>query len=530
MWSIENSRNNEARKICWEFVPYFHGRILDIGAGPYPVFPHVTVLDNGDHWGVHGQGIAADAQKLDMLASRSWDTVFSSHLLEHIPYDDVPATLREWCRVVRDDGHLCLYLPDEDQYPEVGHKHANADHKWNVNFDRVIAAMEQVERGWDLIDYQVRSETDEYSLWFVFKLSKGREHKFSYRDPKPEKTAAVVRYGAIGDQIMASSIFPGLKAQGFHVTVYCQDNDGYQAIKTDPNVDRFIIQGKDEVPPQFLGEFWNYTRKRYDKWINLCESVEATLLAAPGSTEWEWPNEVRAKYCDRNYLEFTHELAGVPPPYQPKFYSTESERAWARDKARSYGKRNILWSLAGSSGHKVWPWLDQMIARVMLEYPDTDVVLVGDESCQILEVGWENERRVHRQSGKWSIRESMAFAEVADLIIGTETGLLNAAGSMDAWKIITLSHSSPNMLTKWWKNVIPLEQPEGVGCERRWEANGGACRMLHGASNRDPWEVCPQDQETGTALCQVSIGPDQMWDAIQRVLGVPLAMPQRMVA
>ena len=339
------------------------------------------------------------------------------------------------------------------------------------------------------------------------------KHSYSWKNPKPAKTCAVVRYGAQGDMIQLSSILPGLKQQGYHVTLYCQSGAGYEVIKHDPHVDRFIIQAKDAVPPAFLNEFFEETRKKYDKWINLCESIEGTLLAQPGRANWEWPNELRAKYLDRNYLEWTHELAGVPPPYQPKFYSTLEEKAWARKTAQRFGYKNILWSLAGSSGHKVWPHLDAIIARVMLTYPDTHITLVGDAACKILEVGWEKEPRVHCKSGEWTIRESMAFAEVADVIIGTETGLLNAAGSMDAWKIITLSHSSKEMLTKHWKNVIVLEQPQGVGCPK------SHCRQLHGGGGSNPWTDCPKHEETGTALCQYHVDTEMMWDAVVSVLG-----------
>lgn len=336
---------------------------------------------------------------------------------------------------------------------------------------------------------------------------------FSWMDPKPAKTCGLVRYGAIGDQIITSSILPGLKEQGYHITWYLQAGQGYETVKHDPHVDRFIIQGKDEVPNVFLKEFWDYTRKKYDRWINLCESVEGTLLAAPGRSTFEWPNEARAMHMDRNYLEWTHALAEVPPPYRPKFYSTTVEKAWAKDKARSYGRKNILWSLAGSSGHKVWPHLDAVVARIMLELPEVHLVLVGDEVCRLLETGWEKERRVHCHSGRWSIRESMAFAEVADLIIGTETGLLNAAGMMDTPKIITLSHSSQEMLTKHWVNTVALEQPKGVGCNKH------PCRQLHGGEGHDPWEACPKQEETGTALCQYFINPEMMFDAIVSVLG-----------
>lgn len=355
------------------------------------------------------------------------------------------------------------------------------------------------------------------------------ERRHSWKDPKPSKTAAVVRYGAQGDNVQASSVLPWLKEQGYHVTFYCQSGLGYEVIKHDPHVDRFIIQEQNAIPPQFLLEFFNYTKKKYDKWINLCESVEGTLLAAPKRAAYDWPNEARALLMNKNYLEWIHALAEVPPPYRPKFYSTAKEREQARWTARKWGKRNVLWSLAGSSGHKVWPHLDVILARIMLHYPDTHVVLVGDDSCRLLEQGWNKwdeqkndfvdvEPRIHCKSGRWSIRQSMAFAEAADLIIGTETGLLNAAGSMDTPKIITLSHSSPEMLTKHWKNTIALQQPKGVGCTK------SPCRQLHGGDGADPWMDCPQHEETGTALCQYEIGPEMMWEAVQRVLGVKVQL------
>lgn len=519
-WSLENSKNDESAKIRWELIPYMHGRALDLGCGPYKVFPHFIGVDNGHHWGHLGTDVPVDdAAKLDLFADASCDLAYSSHLLEHFKYEDVPAVLREWMRVVKPGGHLILYVPDEAQYPKCGTEFANPDHKWDVNYDKVITAMERVAGGWDLIDYQVRSERDEYSLFFVFKKTEGRLHEFGWRKPKPAKTAAVVRYGAQGDMIQMSSVLPWLKEQGYHVTLYCQAGPGLEVIKHDPHVDRFIVQGKDEVPNQFLGEFWTETRKKYDKWINLSESVECTLLASPGRSNFEWPNSARAALLDRNYLEWTHTLAEVPPPYRPKFYSTPTEREKARWTAQKWGRRNVLWSLAGSSGHKVWPHLDMMVARIMTDYPDTHVVLVGDDACRLLETGWEAEPRVHCQSGKWTIRQSMAFAEVADLIIGTETGLLNAAGSMDTPKIITLSHSSPEMLTKHWKNTISLQQPKGVGCAK------SPCRQLHGGNDTSAWLDCPKHEETGTALCQYHIGPEQMWTAIQAVLGVTVAMP-----
>lgn len=514
-WTLENSKADEASKIRWELVPYMHGKVLDLGCGAFKTFPHFIGVDNGHHWGRASADVMVETcEKLDLFASQSVEMVFSSHLLEHIEYEKVPQTLKEWARVIKPGGHLVLYVPDEDEYPKVGEFGANPDHKWNVNYEKVLKAMAHVERGWDLIDFQKRNQEDEYSLFFVFNIE-GKGHRVSYTKPKPEKTCAVIRYGAIGDMMQTSSILPWLKSEGYHVTLYCQAGQGYESIKHDPNVDRFIIQGKDQVPNQFLAEFWDYTKKKYTKWVNLCESVEGTLLAIPGRVNHEWPNEVRAKHMDRNYLEWTHELAQVPPPYQPKFYSTLEEKAWARKTAQKWGRKNILWSLSGSSGHKTWPHLDTIIARLMLFYTDVHVVLVGDDLCKLLEQGWEKEPRVHCKSGFWSIRESLSFAEASDLVIGTETGLLNAVGQMDVPKICTLSHSSKEMLTKHWKNAIALEQPQGVGCPK------APCRQLHYS-----WDYCPKHEETGTSMCQYHIDPEMMWEAVVSILGEP----QRMVA
>lgn len=168
-WSIENSKNDESSKVRWELVPYMHGRSIDIGCGAYKVFPHFIGYDNGHHWGSQGVDVRGEAEDLSMFASQSFDLVYSSHLLEHIPYDRVPPTLREWLRVCKQGGHLILYVPDEDEYPKVGSKFANADHKWDCSYDKVVAAMEKLDCSWDLIDFQPRSDNNEYSLFFVFK-------------------------------------------------------------------------------------------------------------------------------------------------------------------------------------------------------------------------------------------------------------------------------------------------------------------------------------------------------------------------
>lgn len=174
MWSIENSRGNEAAKIRWNLVPYMRGRLLDIGCGPFKVFPHAVGIDNGHHDKAFGWNNKADVlidtcEKLVLFANESADCVFSSHTLEHIPYENISSTLNEWMRVLRKGGHLCLYLPDSDEYPKCGQPGANPDHKFDVSYEKIVEALEKVDYDWDMVEFEKRNQADEYSLWFVVK-------------------------------------------------------------------------------------------------------------------------------------------------------------------------------------------------------------------------------------------------------------------------------------------------------------------------------------------------------------------------
>lgn len=86
------------------FDKYCQGRGLDIGYGGDPVVTNVRGWDFE-----HG-----DAQLLRGLDDNSFDFVYSSHLLEHVP--DVELALTNWWRVLKPGGYLLLLLPHRDLY------------------------------------------------------------------------------------------------------------------------------------------------------------------------------------------------------------------------------------------------------------------------------------------------------------------------------------------------------------------------------------------------------------------------------
>lgn len=499
VWKIDDPCGNESGKIVWETTPYCRGRGLDLGCGPNKVWPHAIGVDNYTETQLFGiemkPEVVCDVTKLDPFGSASMDFVFSSHVLEHI--EDYQGALKEWWRVVKPSGYLVLYLPDEDEYPKVGEEGANPDHKHNISIQLIVDAMKKVG-GWDLVRCEKRNEDQEYSIFFVFKKRTDKQHLYSHKKPIPEKRAAVIRYGAFGDAIQASSILPGLKEQGYHVTFFCTPRT-QDVLLHDPNIDEFYIQDTDQVPNLALNSFWDWHRKKFDKWINLSESVEGTLLALPGRPNHRWPMNLKRRMMDVNYFEFTHDMAQVPMPPRPKFYSTPEERVWA--KKEKGGGMLVMYPLSGSSVHKVWPHQDAFFARVLVKYPSARVVTVGDMMSTLLEQGWENEPRILKRSGKYSIRQSMALLGECDVVVGPETGMLNAAGHMSMPKIVLLSHSSANNLTKHWVNTTAIE-PKNTSCF--------PCNQMHYS-----FEHCRRDEETGTAACQADISVDQVWSAFE---------------
>lgn len=319
-------------------------------------------------------------------------------------------------------------------------------------------------------------------------------------------TACVFRTGAFGDLMQASTLFPALKEQGFAVTVVAGEY-GIDVIRNDPHVDTLFLQPRDALQNEELGEYWAILSKRFTRWVNLSESVERSLLAIEGDKCFDWPKDFRDLVLSVDYLDAAHAIAGcLGFPKRPKFYRTAAEMRWAKDVRRKLGMGNkvILFPLSGSGLHKAWPHMDQMIARLFIEHPDVRIVFTGDAFCKILEYPWRNEPRILCKSDKWQIRDTLSFMPEADLVLGVETGVLNAAAFEPMPKILLQSHSNAKNVGESWVNTISME-PENTPCY--------PCHKMHWT-----WKTCNRDEATGLALCMANISADRVYDAVVKGL------------
>jgi SAM-dependent methyltransferase len=111
----------EVHKAKHRYEGLLVGHGIDIGCGGEPITP---TCDTFDKTGCKYNG---DASRLDGVTD-TYDWIFSSHLLEHLP--NPTAAVARWWKHLKVGGFLILLVPDEDLYEQgVWPSTFNGDHK-----------------------------------------------------------------------------------------------------------------------------------------------------------------------------------------------------------------------------------------------------------------------------------------------------------------------------------------------------------------------------------------------------------------
>ena len=122
-------------------------------------------------------------------------------------------------------------------------------------------------------------------------------------------------------------------------------------MRSNPNIDDFLIQDREAIPNKDLKPYWDTIGKDFDKVINLSQSIERKLLVAEGTKEFNWSYKKRQQKCNVNYMDATMAHAGYPEMkgQQPELFFTEMEEALARHLRNAMkDKFWIMWPLSGS--------------------------------------------------------------------------------------------------------------------------------------------------------------------------------------
>lgn len=332
------------------------------------------------------------------------------------------------------------------------------------------------------------------------------------------KKGLVVRLGALGDMIQTTCVFPYFHAAGYDLTLNC-DERGLCIVEHNPFVSDLIVHKAHSIPKNQLWHHWKEMGWQFDKVAFLSGTViEGQLLFTSDQYNWYWKDKLRRKKCNKNYCEeLVKESGFVPqPPVRGQVYFSKQER----EAARRLIKRQLrdyyvmIWAHSGSAVHKCYLHYGDVIFTLLREWPDLFVIACGDEWCQCLDDGIRHER-VMCTSGLWDFRQAMAIVPYVDLVVGPETGLLNAAGCFSTPKICLLSHSSKENLTKHWENDFSIQAPcECSPCHRLFKYSGSA--TFDSGKSNDDFDACPRGPN-GYPACMEALPPEQLIDQIMTI-------------
>lgn len=503
VWRADGPQGFESSKVKFEIVEFFKGKCLDLGCGPLKIFPtrNVVGVDNNKDEKLFGTrsnpDLAADVCDLE-FKDASYNCVYSSHTLEHV--EDYESALAEWWRVVKPGGYLILYLPHRDWYPNIGMPGSNPDHKHDFDNETITAAMGRVALasgfGWKQERDEVRTENFEYSFLQVYKKREGAECEAYVEKPRPKRSLGIVRLGAFGDALWITTILPSLKAEGWDEIVLYTQRQGETSLRHDPNIDRMVVQpdgifGEGDIAAQNQTAYWLWCERKHDRFINLVGSVESTLLPHPTERNFWFPVEQRRRLMSKNYFEAVAEWAGVefdPKTVKVKFTPSKTEFAKALEMRANWAGPMVMINPSGSSIPKWWPHAQE--AMNLLSAAGVGGVLVGDLRGEEFKVppGW----MVFGMDV--DLRQVYTLAAMCDVVIGTESAIVNSVAHEKPLKIVLLSHSAPTQLTRDWDNTVTL-YPEGLACY--------PCHRIHG-----DFTHCKRVPETNSAACQHFITAD----------------------
>lgn len=134
----ETSKLNEYR-LSHGYDNYLKGEVIDIGCGDDPlskeVFKNITSVRPYDLDLVDAPSKGGDAQFCANLKDNSFDTVYSSHCLEHTV--DPRTALSNWIRICKPQGYIVVAIPDAIFYEKLQFPSLyNSDHRWCFSLEK----------------------------------------------------------------------------------------------------------------------------------------------------------------------------------------------------------------------------------------------------------------------------------------------------------------------------------------------------------------------------------------------------------
>lgn len=337
--------------------------------------------------------------------------------------------------------------------------------------------------------------------------------------------AMICRMGGVGDNIIASSVLPGLKRRFGNVEVMTS-KPAHVVFENNPFINKLGV--RDPGDPNWgdghSWQAWFQSRaKEYAFFANLSHSCETIGAFIKVQSPFWWPASMRRKMSAKSYLEIVHDICEVPyEEIDPNFFPTDEEVAKAQETKRQVAGDGpvIGWVITGTRLDKVHPQADIIITKLLKE-TGIPVIMMGApgkdlEHARLIQ--GEVEKNLGSSKGlhlalsadpanpNWGIRRVCVQAQACDIVVGPDTGPMWAVARRDMPKVMLLSHASEDNITKYWKNTTTLHADQGrVPC---WP-----CHRLH-----DDGTTCVPNRDKNGAACISDISVEQVIETVKQIL------------
>lgn len=281
------------------------------------------------------------------------------------------------------------------------------------------------------------------------------------------KTAFISRFGGFGDLLHCTHL-PKLIKEYYKVDKLDMETNyqGYQLFQNNPYIDNLIYVPADKLTDNRLRKNWDYCQETYDLFFNLIYTIELEYCCNENDTRYYRNDEYRrTNFGKMSYYDVMTKACNIPEEYYGTrgtlFYDEAdhvSAKEWVSKKHQVYNNV-ILVNLSGTSLHKKFVQAESICRKILDKYPNSLIVLTGDEHCKEQEFQHE---RVISWVAKKNFRTVALMTKYMDLTISVESGLPLIAHSWDAPCVQLLTAASPENHCMYAKNAYWVQAP--VAC------------------------------------------------------------------
>lgn len=279
---------------------------------------------------------------------------------------------------------------------------------------------------------------------------------------------------ALGDGCWVTRI-PRLLSEQYGHDVHVAINDFVHPVfANNPFIKGFV-----PLPEPHLWHEWEDSCEsvinQFDKVYHVHGHVEVEYLYR-SDVKWgsiPTAHERKQKAKNKSYQDAIFKAIKLKPDSKlPEFYFTDQEIEDGKKLRKMLNqdkKKLVLWQWDGSSRSKTLVHAPAYLRETLTHNPDAvHYVYTWDEN---LKAQIPSDPRVFYATGQTDVRQTILLTSIADLVIGPESFLINAAAAFNTPKIVFFSHSAPVNLTKYFENCSNIIPEKSVACH--------PCYLIH---------------------------------------------------